>query len=305
MTPTYPREDYLANGYYTFGGMTPAGLMASIVLLRQSTNVSVRGRRGRTATTCSPGYRGCSRPFPPLRDARGSALSLPLGCAKTPAARLTLGRRRRSHDHHHDQPLGTRIAQRVILARLSKHEVTRPDVSLLVSDPNLAVSREDEIELVLSRVRVQLVFLSGLERIQTGEKMLSGQQVRLAHFLGAEDRFGNRVFDDHSRARMSHELTAATSLRSLAVLNLGLQLRSHCSINQALSGAIGAAVPAARKTHSRRRTVAPLLSPWPRGIWRDRKFPGECELSQTGSPRKDLPSRACRRIPRPTGLRKG
>lgn len=66
-----------------------------------------------------------------------------------------------------------------------------------IPDANFGFAFKNEIQLVLSGVRVRGVFLSRLKAIQADEQGLATRDIDLAHFFGREVGKVGDAFDNH------------------------------------------------------------------------------------------------------------
>ena len=105
----------------------------------------------------------------------------------------------RSEDNKHGEARGTGVAHGVRHAGGGENEVAGGDRAGLIADHGFAYAFDDEVEFVLIGVRVRLVFLAGLKRVQARVDVSSGGERPFAHLLRIEFGEARDVSYKHGR----------------------------------------------------------------------------------------------------------
>ena len=82
----------------------------------------------------------------------------------------------------------------------------------VIAHLNFTTAFEDQVQLVLSLMRVSRVLLAWLERVQPGEQELALGQSALAHFLRRELRQARDLLQKHTRHSNNHRPVPITAL---------------------------------------------------------------------------------------------
>ena len=103
------------------------------------------------------------------------------------------GLRRRREDGEHEQPLGTGVADTVRRSLGCDQQDSGLHRNLVTFEQEDSLAFEDLVDLVHSVMRVQRMFLPGLERVQPDHHALGAKDRALAHLVRRVDRVVARV----------------------------------------------------------------------------------------------------------------
>lgn len=87
--------------------------------------------------------------------------------------------------------------------RWRKRRITGEKQTRLIADLKDATPFKNYIKLVLSLMQVRRVFLTGLERVQSGKEEVPLCQCALAHLFRVELREAGEVIQEHIRHSIS------------------------------------------------------------------------------------------------------
>lgn len=106
-------------------------------------------------------------------------------------------RRRGSENRENDQTFLTTVTDAVHYAGGSEGAASAGDELFFAADLNLGFAFEDDVKLILSRVGVRGVLLSGFKTIESGEERVAASDIGLRHFLGRELGESGEALYDH------------------------------------------------------------------------------------------------------------